>query len=275
MPLPADKSGLQQNKLHLGDFAKRFLPEALPLGNVFSFFAAAVPFSGDEIREYVEEPATALPPDVLKMLNKAVLIFVPYLEKPEPVRTRGRRHGTAAPPAAFDPATSLVAMDKEAGAQQLPVAYLSPSGKKQPHVLAFGIRSMDASDYHFNFFYTIASIVYMQDPARVLNGYSSLLREELKGRAHGEVDEASWKAKQELQKKQSGVRGDSKLFREYARQSFIDTMTLYLHGICCDIDVEPGPRQIASRHLRKRIVYLQSHYPQPQGYAVFPEELKN
>jgi len=57
------------------------------------------------------------------------------------------------------------------------------------------------------------------------------------------------------------------------RQSFIDTLTLYLHGICCDIDVEPGPRQIPSNHLRKRLQLLKELFPPPQGYAVFPEDL--
>ena len=52
----------------------------------------------------------------------------------------------------------------------------------------------------------------------------------------------------------NGVKRDTRLFEEYARQSFIDTLTLDLHGICCDIDVETGPRQLPSRHLRKRLI---------------------
>jgi hypothetical protein len=59
---------------------------------------------------------------------------------------------------------------------------------------------------------------------------------------------------------------------EYVRQSFIDTLTLYLHGICCDIDVETGPRQLPSRFLRKRLNLLKSLYPAPTGYSVFPED---
>jgi hypothetical protein len=49
---------------------------------------------------------------------------------------------------------------------------------------------------------------------------------------------------------------------------------LYLHGICCDIDVETGPRQIASRYLRLRLQLLESLFPPPAGYRVFPEESK-
>ena len=44
-----------------------------------------------------------------------------------------------------------------------------------------------------------------------------------------------------------------------------------MHGICCDIDVETGPRQLPSRYLRKRLEVLLGLYPPPAGYAVFPE----
>jgi hypothetical protein len=68
---------------------------------------------------------------------------------------------------------------------------------------------------------------------------------------------------------------ESKAFKDYARQSFIDTVTLYLHGICCDIDVETGPRQLPSSYLRKRLKLLRTLYPPPKGYHVFPDEAKD
>jgi hypothetical protein len=166
-------------------------------------------------------------------------------------------------------------MDPPPPAQRLPFAYLPPAQSGEPHIFAFAVQDIDSSDYHYNFYHALSILVFQTQPDSVLAGYRNILREELKGRAHGEVDDASWKAKLDLLKKESGVRGESKLFLEYARHSFVDTLTLFLHGICCDIDVEPGPRQIASRHLRKRLQFLQLEYPQPEGYAVFPEELKN
>ena len=66
----------------------------------------------------------------------------------------------------------------------------------------------------------------------------------------------------------------TKAFRAYAKQSFIDTLTLYLHGICCDIDVDTGPRQLPSRYLRKRLMAMEQLFPPPKGYAVFPEQLE-
>ena len=110
----------------------------------------------------------------------------------------------------------------------------------------------------------------------VAYGFRSV-REELNADAHGEVDEPSWRLKQTLRRVQvsrGGAVKNSKTFREYARQSFIDTMTLYLHGICCDIDVDTGPRQLPSRYLRKRLLALEEMFPPPAGYALFPEQLE-
>ncbi|HYP15050.1 MAG TPA: hypothetical protein VEQ63_14070, partial [Bryobacteraceae bacterium] len=92
---------------------------------------------------------------------------------------------------------------------------------------------------------------------------------------NGEVDEDSWTLKQNLQRRSARSKSETKGFTEYARQSFIDSMTLYLHGLCCDIDVETGPRQLPSRYLRKRLQLLRTLYPPPEGYAVFPEDIRN
>lgn len=275
MPLSTDLAAPIQPKLHLGDFATRFAPEATPCGPVFSCYSAAVPIAPEDLPDFADEPIAALPPRVVAGLGKVVVLFVPYLERPAPAaKTTPRGKRPAAGPPAFDQSDSLVAMTPPAPAASLAVAYIPPASSEEPHILAFAVQDVDSSDYHFNFFHTIARLTFRTQPDSVLAGYRNILRDELKNRAHGEVDDASWKAKIDLLKKESGVRGESKLFLEYAEQSFVDTFTLFLHGICCDIDVEPGPRQIASRYLRKRLQFLQAEYPQPEGYAVFPEELK-
>jgi hypothetical protein len=140
-------------------------------------------------------------------------------------------------------------------------------------LIAFAHKDQDVADYHYSFYQEIAALVAGRWASEQQSQYFSLLREELSARAHGEVDEASWHLKQALLRRQTNVRRETKAFREYARQSFVDTLTLYLHGICCDIDVEPGPRQLPSRNLRKRLELLESLYPPPDGYAVFPEQV--
>jgi hypothetical protein len=139
-------------------------------------------------------------------------------------------------------------------------------------VLVFAFKEQDVAEYHYRLYRRLATLVVDNLPEDSWNGYKANMREELNNGVHGEVDEESWQAKQALLRRQTGVKRDTRLFEEYARQSFIDTLTLYLHGICCDIDVETGPRQLPSRHLRKRLTFFKGLYPPPEGYAVFPED---
>ena len=52
----------------------------------------------------------------------------------------------------------------------------------------------------------------------------------------------------------------------------LKNMRASLLSIRCDIDVETGPRQLPSRHLRKRLNFFKGMYPPPDGYSVFPED---
>jgi hypothetical protein len=141
-------------------------------------------------------------------------------------------------------------------------------------ILLFALKDQEVAEYHYRFYRMIASLISERWAEDAQSSFSSLLREELNATVHGEVDEESWREKQGLLRRQSNVRRETKLFRDYAHASFIDTLTLYLHGICCDIDVETGPRQLASRYLRRRLNLLYALYPPPEGYAVLPEHLK-
>ena len=131
------------------------------------------------------------------------------------------------------------------------------------------------AEYHYCFYNALAALVAggPADTSAKLK-FDSLIREELSAEVHGEVDERSWRLKQSLVRRQTNTRKETKLFREYAKQSFEDSLTLYLHGICCDIDVETGPRQLPSRHLRRRLELLSTLFPPPKGYAVLPEQAK-
>ena len=140
-------------------------------------------------------------------------------------------------------------------------------------VLAFALKDREVADYHYRFYHLLASLLGDQWSEDAETRYARLLREELNAEVRGEVDEASWRLKQTLRRSKSA--SSMKNFAKYTKQSFIDTLTLYLHGICCDIDVETGPRQLPSRYLRQRLMLLEEIFPPPQGYAVFPEELNS
>ena len=251
MPAQIDLS-----KLSVRQFAERFRSEMIPLSNTFSYFCASVPLTEEDLKEYLEEPVAALPPGVAAALPKISILLVPYLEKGNGGRTKPA--GSA----------EYVSIERPQHGRISAATQLS-LGRET--VLAFALKDQEVAEYHYRFYHLLATVLGEQWSDGIETKYSRLMREELAADIHGEVDEASWRLKQSLRRSQNSM--NLKAFKTYARQSFIDTLTLYLHGICCDIDVETGPRQLPSRYLRKRLLLLQELFPPPQGYAVFPEQL--
>jgi len=237
-------------RLTVADLAARFRAELIPLTNSFSYYC--IPHMPEEdLRQYLHDPIAALPPAICAVLGQVGVVLVPYLEK-------GNGGG------------EVVSFEKPPEGRQLAYARADDGMV----MLVLGIKDEDIASYHYTFYNALAAQVSARWPADSEESFFRLLREELSSEVHGEVDERSWHLKQALVRRQANVRRKTKLFREYARQAFEDTLTLYLHGACCDIDVDTGPRQMPSRYLRKRLELLYSLYPPPEGYAVFPEQLK-
>jgi hypothetical protein len=231
----------------------------IPLRKPFSYYFEALPLTEEDIREYLDEPIAALPPSIVAQLPKISILLVPYLEKTRERGGQGR-------------SSELVRIDKPSENKN---SWTSCVLSKEEAVLAFAVKEQEVADYHYRFYHCLAQLVADHWPEEAQTQYSSVLREELNAKVNGEVDEGSWRLKQVIVRRYSATRRETKAFKEYAKQSFIDTLTLYLHGICCDIDVETGPRQLPSRYLRKRLVLLRSLYSPPEGYPVFPEEIKD
>jgi hypothetical protein len=246
-------------KLSVRQFAERFRSEMIPLSNTFSYFCASIPMSDEDLKEYLEEPVAALPPSIAAALPKISILLVPYIERAT-VRERGADKA---------PAPDYISIEKPPQGRTSLSTQLRLGDET---VLAFALKDQEVAEYHYRFYHLLATVLGEQWTPEAETTYGRILREELNAEAHGEVDEPSWRMKQGLRrsKKVAGVRA----FQAYARQSFIDTLTLYLHGICCDIDVDTGPRQLPSRFLRKRLVALEEMYPPPAGYVVFPEQLE-
>ncbi len=245
------------SRLQLAQFAEHFRNEMVPLGNRFCYFAAAVPLSEEDRRELVEEPVAALPPAIAALLPEIRILLVPYLCRP---RAHRRREATE---------TFIATDPPESGEAVESSTMLARDGA----VLAFAVKGADVADHHYRFYRAIAELAADALPEGIPAAYTALLEEELRKGVHGEVDDPSWRLKSELTRRDRNFRKPTERQRKYIRQSFIDTLTLYLHGICCDIDVEPGPRQIPSNFLRKRLQLLKELFPPPEGYAVFPEDL--
>ena len=249
-------------KLSVGQFAERFRTEMIPLGTTFSYFCASVPLSEEDLKEYLEEPIAALPPSVSAVMPKISLILVPYLE-----RVNGKDRGKQTGPNQGE----FVCTEKPSGGRLFGASQIRLNGEE---ILLFALQDQEVAEYHYRFYHMLATLMADRWSDEQQGAYSGLIREELAAGIHGEVDEESWHMKQALLRRQSNVRKETKIFRSYTRQSFIDTLTLYLHGICCDIDVETGPRQLPSRYMRNRLGLLHTLYPPPSGYAIFPDQAK-
>ena len=251
---------LDLSKLSVTQFAERFRAEMIPLSNTFSYFCASVPMSEEDLKEYLEEPVAALPPSIAGALPKISILLVPYLERGD-----GHEKRKAAPPGA-----DYVSIERPPEGRLSPYTQLKLGDET---VLAFALKDQEVAEYHYRFYHLLATLMADHWSDDVETRYIRLLRDEVSADVHGEVDEPSWRLKQAMRRSQNVRNG--KPFRAYARQSFADTLTLYLHGICCDIDVDTGPRQLPSRYLRRRLLALEELFPPPKGYAVFPEQLES
>lgn len=262
------QSSLQPSlaRLSVNQFAERFRNEVIPLSNTFGYFCASVPMTEEVVKEYLEEPVAALPVSVAAMLPHISILLVPYLERAGDRPTARRSPKSRA---MLERVADFVVAERPADGKQSWAAQVSFENET---VLVFALKEQDVAEYHYRLYRRLAALIAEKWSPQAAAAYKTMMREELAAAVHGEVDDESWQAKQTLLRRQANLKRESPLFDAYLRQSFIDTLTLYLHGICCDIDIETGPRQLPSRYLRKRLSLLKSIYPPPPGYAVFPED---
>jgi hypothetical protein len=246
-------TGAEQPTLTVEELATRVRGDMIPVTSKYSYFST-IPVAEEDLRQYLNDPIAAISPAIASALPRIGILLAPYIEK------GSEKSGDA------------IAFERPPESRQLAFSRFE---LPEFTALALGIKEIEVADYHYNFYNGIANLLADHWPSDVQDRFFRTIREELNTGVHGEVDDKSWRLKQALLRRQSNVRKETKLFREYARQAFEDTLTLYLHGTCCDIDVETGPRQMPSRYLRRRLELLVALFPPPEGYAVLPEQLKS
>lgn len=264
-PNPTTAAQPALSRVSVGQFAERFRGEVIPLSNTFGYFCASLPMSEEVLKEYLEEPIAALPPSLAALLPHISILLVPYLERCGERGSGAKRKARTG----LEKVGDFVVAERPADGRQ---SWASQVSFENETVLVFALKEQDVAEYHYRLYRRLAALIADKWSPEASASYKTMLRDELAASVHGEVDDDSWQAKQTLLRRQSNVKRESPSFADYVRQSFIDTLTLYLHGICCDIDVETGPRQLPSRYLRKRLNLLKTLYPPPSGYAVFPDD---
>ena len=261
-----------QTNVSVESFAAQCAGQMVPLSNSVSYFAA-LPLKDDDLRRLLFDPIAAVPPTISSTLPRLRIVLVPYLEKTEvrangdgsrPSQNNSKRTNEEARP------LETVSFERPAQARRLLSAVTELAGET---FLFLGVKDEEVADYHYTFYVNIAELIARRSGAPALDRFYELLSSEVKNDIHGEIDEKSWRMKEQLIRRQSDPNRDTKLRQSYFRQALEDTLTLYLHGLCCDIDVETGPRQLASRHIRRRLQLLREIWPPPTGFALFPEEL--
>jgi hypothetical protein len=250
-------SVLLPERLPVRAFAERFRSEMKPLSDKISFFSAGLKLNEEDEKEFIYDPVGSLPPLVRELLPDISIILVPELE------------GSPA-----EDVTVVLEATTKQSAKDPNRIWHNETNLGDSIVLTFAVHGCDSGEYHYHLFHAIAAKAAERLNPQTWEGYRDILRDELKRKVHGEVDEDSWRAKDQILAASLTPWRQTKQFESYARVSFIDTLTLYLHGLCCDIDVEPGPRQIQSRELRKRLLWLYENIGAPEDYAILPEQKK-
>ncbi|MCB1021246.1 MAG: hypothetical protein KDC27_15045 [Acidobacteria bacterium] len=244
----------QDSKISVASFAKHCHEQMIPVNGSLRYFSV-IPLEDGDLQRLVYDPAATTPPKTREILPNLNLVVVGYLEKA---------------PHADESEGPLVVFRRPAANRQL---YSAVTEGENGSYLFVAVKDEDVADCHDSFYQELATLIVAHAEPEMVERYAELLREELKGQVRGEVEDTSWKLKEKVLRNEKNVSRNTRVFQDYARESMIDTLTLYLHGLCCDIDVEAGPRQLPSGRIRKRLELLRTLLPPPKGVAVFPEEL--
>ncbi len=243
-----------ESKVSVQSFARDANGPMIPVNGPISYFSM-IPLEDSELQRLIFDPAAAAPAGLGGILPKLRIVIVGYLE---------------GPPEDQPDQPPMIVFQAPSEDRRLFSAAVDHDGETFVYL---AVRDEDMADSHDSFYYELARAIVRHADDAFVNRYVELIREELKGEARGELDERGWLLKEELLHAESGWSQDSDLPRGYVEQSLADTLGLYLHGLCCDIDVESGPRQLPSKWVRKRLLLLKELLPPPSGFALFPDEL--
>ncbi len=228
-----------------------------PGGSVAFFSSIAV--DEKELQWLVFSPASVLPPRVADLIPNLRIVLVPYLQQEGAGTVEGPR-GPCYIAFETPPASSRCLVRFEAGEDE--------------HFLFLGIEDETAyADAHVLLYSCLAEQIIERLGDELMVPFVAQVRSELQRRATGEVNEEAWALKDALVAKDADTSDDSQPFRDYAMRALQDTLALYMHGLCCDIELEGGPKRLSSQHLRTRLSLVRKVLPGPPDVALFPEEL--
>lgn len=244
----------ESTPLTIAEFVAQSGGMMIPLGGSLAY-CSIVRLDPEESDTLIHEPATALPPRVCEIIPNLRLVMVPYLR----VEPQG------------DDVRLCIAFSHTDEACEEHVAVRS-FGKETYLFLAVGPNA--SGDAHSLLFGALSEEIVDRAGPEFAAKFNLAVDSELDAEVHGEVYDEAWMLKQELLAWNGPSAAVEGLRNAYRRQALVDTLTLYLHGLCCDINVDSGPKQLPSRFLRTRLLLLRDKLPPPEDVALFPEDLE-
>ncbi len=244
------------SKISSAEFAAQCRGQMIPLNSWLSYFSV-IPLDESDLQRLVYDPASAMPAKLSEITPRLRIVFVPFLEKP----AAGNGAGAEAP---------VISFQVPAAIERMLSGHLDADGET---FIFLSIDNEEVVDAHHVLYRKLAELIIDRADQSALEPFHNLVRAEIREDIHGEIDERAWQLKNELLSKQKDTCRETKLMAAYRRQALEDTLLLYLHGLCCDIDVAGGPKYLASGHIRKRLLLLKEFLPPPSGVALFPEDL--
>ena len=206
----------------------------------------------------IRDPITAVPPKVFEIVPKLRLVFVPFLERhPRSKKERPRLYITSNDPP----------KDRK---------YFTGTEETEGETFLFLAMEDEGErfDAHAVLYHWLAEVIAERADAELAAEFYRQVDAELESNTPGEINDNLWELKQELLRSEAEGPEKEELVTRYRLEALRDTMGLYLHGLCCDLSLEANPKQLASKHIRKRLLYFKARLPPPSGIALFPEELQ-
>lgn len=243
-------------KLSIAEFIGQCHDVLIPVPGTTLAYFSAVPLDTPDQDHLINDPVSAFPPGLSKIIPNLRLVYVPYLELAEPA-SEGGAHVVISFQRPREEVRRLSAFETVGDESYLFVS------------AGFG----EGTDIHEVLFGALAQQIVSSSDAPFVAPFHKLVSAELRNRVHGEVGDIAWDLKKSLLGLQPDEKERSDLLKRYLNQALRDTVALYLHGLCCDIDLRANPKQLASKYIRKRLLVIKDHLPPPAGVGLFPSDL--
>src|SRR5438045_804387 len=125
----------ERSKLTVNELASRFRGELIPLTSKFSYFTT-LPMAEEDLRQYLNDPISAISPAIVAALPEVGIILAPYLEK-------GNGKG------------DWITFERPNETRQIAC---SRTAAGDLAVLALGVKEIEVADVHYQFYNAVAGM---------------------------------------------------------------------------------------------------------------------